>query len=113
MERVRDSRNDKSMEVLKQEIMKWRERERGRGETCASQGGQSQGESVVHLQLIHAFLPLCSKGAARRARPRVCVRDEKERIVISYLLCVNRTRLRLIIHSASFHSHAMKARVSE
>lgn len=74
MERVRDSRNDKSMEVLKQEIMKWRERERGRGETCASQGGQSQGESVVHLQLIHAFLPLCSKGAARRARPCVCAR---------------------------------------
>lgn len=29
MERVRDSRNDKSMEVLKQEIMKWREREGG------------------------------------------------------------------------------------
>ncbi len=31
------------------------ERERGRGEMCASQWGQSQGESVVHLQLIHAF----------------------------------------------------------
>lgn len=29
MERVRDSRNDKSMEVLKQEIMKWREIEGG------------------------------------------------------------------------------------
>ncbi len=29
MERVRDSRNDKSMAVLKQEIMKWREREGG------------------------------------------------------------------------------------
>ncbi len=54
-------------------------------------GGQSQGESVVHLQLIHAFLPLCSKGAARHAarlRDCVCVPvpvpvpDEKDRIVI-------------------------------
>jgi len=73
MERVRDSRNDKSMEVLKQEIMKWREREKER-ERCVSQGGPSQGESVVHLQLIHTFLPLCSKGAARRVCVCVCVR---------------------------------------
>ncbi len=62
---------------------------------CASQWGQSQGESVVHLQLIHAFLPLCSKGAASRStRLRDCV-----------CACVNRTHLCLIIHCTIFHSH--------
>lgn len=73
--------------------MKWRERGRvgERGEMCASQEGQKQGESVVHLQLIHTFLPLCSEGAARRVARLslcacVCVRDERENAYIVTLM---------------------------
>ena len=47
----------------------------GLGETCTSQGAtEPRRESVVHLQLIHAPLPLCAAGAARHAgRGAVCV----------------------------------------